>query len=222
MKTQITDKLYDYALSIAKDEHPVLKELRSYTGTIPAKIMQITADQGQFMSMIAKIMGAKKYLEIGVFTGYSALAVTLAMGENAITYALDIDSKSLATAIKFWQMAKVNHSIKPMLGNALDSLHQLTNEGYSGYFDLAFIDANKSDYIAYFDYCYTLVRAGGVILIDNIFMHGEVLDKHMSSSGENIDKFNHYIKQLPNIDYCVATIADGITICQKKSNYETT
>lgn len=218
MKGNITEELYQYARSIAKAEHPVLVALRERTASIEGSHMQITPDQGQFMAMLAKILNARKYLEVGVFTGYSALSVTLAMEEDtAQTFALDIDPKTMAIAHEYWTKAQVGHKIIPLIADAKLSLTKLIFEGHKNTFDLAFIDAKKSDYIAYFEHCYSLVRPGGIILIDNIFMLGEVLEEKPKESAAAVNRFNHYL-QNKGFDYCVTTIADGLTIVQKTAN----
>lgn len=215
MKTNFTEKLYQYALAIAKPEHPVLQALRERTATMAESHMQITPDQGQFMAMLAKILGAQKYLEIGVFTGYSALAVTLAMdAKTAQTFALDIDPETMKIAKEYWAKANVESKIIPMVGDATVSLAQLINDGQSNTFDMAFIDAEKSDYIAHFKYCYSLVRPGGIILVDNVFMHGEVLAAQLEEHALAIYEFNRFLQNL-DVDYCVTTIADGLTIVRK-------
>jgi predicted O-methyltransferase YrrM len=215
MKGRITGELYRYALSIAKAEHPVLQDLRKRTQTISGSHMQISPDQGQFMAMLVKILNAHKYLEIGVFTGYSALAVTMAMpDDNARTFALDNDQATMEIAKEYWAKADVLHKITPMIGDGVASLVELTDKGHSNTFDMAFIDARKSDYIAYFEHCYRLVKPGGIILIDNIFMLGGVLEQKQKESVRAVDEFNHYLKN-QDFDYCVTTIADGLTVVRK-------
>ncbi|MCC2625817.1 MAG: SAM-dependent methyltransferase [Burkholderiales bacterium] len=215
MKGRITEELYRYALSIAKDEHPVLQDLRKRTQTLPGSHMQISPDQGQFMAMLAKILGAHKYLEIGVFTGYSALAVTLAMNaDSAMTFALDNDQVTMEVAKEYWAKACVVNKITPIIGEALTSLIKLIENGHSNTFDMVFIDARKSDYIAYFERSYQLIKPGGIILIDNIFMQGLVLEHQQKESARAVDEFNHFLKS-QDLDYCVTTIADGLTIVRK-------
>lgn len=215
MKDHISEELYQYARSIAQAEHPVLQALRVRTATVEGSHMQITPDQGQFMAMLAKILGAKKYLEVGVFTGYSALAVTLAMhNETAQTFALDIDPVTMNIAKEYWAMAKVDHKIIPIIGDAVASLAKLIDDGHSNTVDMAFIDAKKSDYITYFEYCYSLLKPGGIILVDNIFMLGSVLEQKPKESAAAVDRFNHFLQNL-GVDYCVTTIADGLTIVRK-------
>ena len=217
MKTLITEDLYQYALKIARDEHPVLKELRLETSTLPGAQMQISPDQGQFMALLAQIINAKKYLEVGVFTGYSSLAVTLGMGnKDAKTYALDNDPTVLVIAKKYWQMAGVIDNITVMCDDALSSLELLVESGHSNSFDMAFLDAKKSDYIKYLEYCHALIRNGGIILIDNVFMNGDVIKQPMSNIGQDINKFNEFLKKDQRFDICVTPIADGLTIARKR------
>lgn len=214
MKTEFTEELLQYAKQMAKAVHPVLQALSEKTATHTNAHMQITQDQGQFMALLAKIIQARKYLEVGVFTGYSTLAVTLAMADGSQTFALDIDCIAMEIAKEYWGIAKVLHKITPILGDAVISLAKLIDEGHSNTFDMAFIDANKSDYLGYFNSCYSLIRPGGLVLIDNIFMHGEVLNTQASKSGRDMDTFNRFLKSL-EVDYCITTIADGLTIVRK-------
>lgn len=215
MKTNFTEELYQYARQIAKAEHPVLQILREKTATLTGFHMQITPDQGQFMAMLAKIVGVKKYVEIGVYTGYSTLAVVLTMThDNAQAFALDVNPETMAIAIEHWQMAGVNDKIRPIIGDAVDSLSQLIQDGHSDSFDMAFIDAKKSDYITYFKHCYTLIRSGGLVLVDNIFMGGEVLLEDPKESALGVNQFNDFLRK-QDLDYCVTTIADGLTIVRK-------
>ena len=183
MKGHFTEELYQYARSIAKTEHPALQALRERTASVEGSHMQIIPDQGQFMAILAKISGANKYLEVGVYTGYSALAVTLAMpGKTAQTFALDIDQPTMDIAKEYWAIAKVGHKITPIIGDAVMSLAKLIDEGHSNTFDMAFIDAKKSDYITYFEHCYSLLKPGGIMLVDNIFMLGGVLEQKPKES----------------------------------------
>ncbi len=215
MKGRITDELYQYALSIAKAEHPVLQDLRKRTLAMPGSHMQISPDQGQFMAMLVKILNATKYLEIGVFTGYSSLVVTLAMTDNnARTFALDNDQLTMEIAKEYWAKADVESKVIPIIGDAVASLAKLIDDGHSNTFDMVFIDARKSDYIAYFEHSYRLVKSGGIILIDNIFMLGGVLEQKQKESVKAVDEFNHFLQNL-DVDYCVTTIADGLTIVRK-------
>jgi len=222
MKTIITEELYDYLLKINRTEHLILRGLREETSGLPGHHMQISPEQGQFMAMLAKIAGATKYLEIGVFTGYSSLVMALAMGDQAQTFALDNDQKVIDIATKYWQKAGVIKNITPIVDDALISLDKLIKLGHEGTFDIAFIDAKKSDYREYFEYCYLLVKDNGIQLIDNTFMHGDVLKSTANNAVKSIQKFNQQLKDDLRVDICVTPIADGLTIARKRSKNEKT
>lgn len=215
MKTLVTEELYQYSQTIAREETELIRELRRDSVSTNGAHMQITPEQGQFMALLAQLTGAKKYLEIGVFTGLSALVMTSAMGDGAKTIGLENDPRPLAVARKYWDLAGLNN-IEIMLDDALISLKTLVTTGHINSFDVAFIDAKKSDYIEYFEYCLKLVRAGGVILIDNIFLQGRVLNDNLANKTRAICEFNQFIKTDSRVDYCVMTIADGMIMARKK------
>jgi predicted O-methyltransferase YrrM len=216
-KTIITDELYDYTIKLGVHESKVLAEVRHKTDNMTNAIMQIPQEQGQFMKVLAKSLKARKYLEIGVFTGYSSLAMAEAMGVEAEIFALDNSVEFTDIAREFWIKAGVSKQINLMIGDALDSLDKLVEENHTGTFDIAFIDAKKSDYIKYYEYCYTLVKAGGVILIDNTLFYGEVAMKNPSKNFvKSIQEFNQYIYNDVRVEMSLLPIADGLTIAYKK------
>ena len=219
-RIEISPALYEYALAHGVHEHPTLVKLRQYTAKLENSRMQIAIEQGQFMGLLAKITSAKRYLELGVFTGYSSLAMALAMGEDSIVYALDNRQEHLDIALKFWTEAGVANQIKTMLGAALGSLATLVNENKLNYFDMAFIDANKTDYMAYYEYCYQLVKPGGLILIDNVLFHGRVLEEHTADFVQAIKDFNKFIYNDKRVDISLLPLADGLTIAYKKEPVE--
>lgn len=213
----ITDEVYDYALKLGVHEHPVLAELRHKTQSLDNAIMQIPPDQGQLMGILARAINAKKYLDIGVFTGYSSLAMALHMGCDSQVFALDHSEESTAIAKEFWQKAGVLKQITLILDDALNSLEKLSQSGHKATFDVAFIDANKSDYLKYYEYCYTLVRKGGLILIDNTLFYGEVAKDHPSKKFvTTIQEFNKFIYNDTRVEISLLPIADGLTIAYKK------
>lgn len=214
-KTFINNALYEYILnnSIYKI-HPTLIKLKQFTQTIKNSQMQISEDQGQFMSLLGKITYAKKYLEIGVFTGYSSLLMALALGSDSTIYALDNNQDYIDIAKSFWQEAKVEKQIIPLINDAKTSLETLIND-HKETFDIAFIDANKDNYKAYYEYCLKLVKPKGLILIDNTLFHGEVLNKS-SKIGTTISDFNEYIVKDNRVYISLIPIADGLTIAYKK------
>lgn len=216
-KTVITNEVYDYALKLGVREHPVLTELRQKTQSLNNAIMQIPPDQGQLMGILARAINAKKYLEIGVFTGYSSLAMALHMGRDSQIIALDCNEESTNIAKQFWQKADVLDQITLILDDALNSLEKLTQSEHNETFDIAFIDANKSDYLKYYEYCYTLVRKGGLILIDNTLFYGEVAKtKPTKKFVTTIQEFNSYIYNDARVEISLLSIADGLTIAYKK------
>lgn len=216
-KTIITDEVYNYAIKMGVHEHPVLTELRLHTSTMSNAIMQIPEDQGQFMGVLAKAIKASKYLEVGVFTGYSSLAMALHMGENSQIFALDVSEDYTNTAREYWKKANVDSQITLMIDDALNSLDVLHKSAHRGTFDIAFIDANKSDYIKYYEYCYDLIRDGGIILIDNTLFYGEVANPNQTKSMiKAIQEFNQYIYNDTRVDISLLPIADGLTVAYKK------
>ena len=213
-KTILDDALYKYAVDFGTREHPILAKLRIETSKLSNAHMQISQDQAQFMGVLAKMIGAKSYLELGVFTGYSSLAMALAMGNDSHITALDLNSNYIEIASKYWTEAKVDKQITIIEGPATASCAKLIAENKQ--FDIAFIDANKSEYKKYYEYCYQLVRVGGIILIDNVLFHGQVLKEHPATSVRAIKELNELIKNDPRVDICMLPIADGLTIAYKK------
>ena len=195
MKTLFTNELYKYVIEHSVHENEVLNELREHNHTLPTGHMQITQDQGQFMAFLAKLINAKTYLEVGVFTGYSTLLMALAMGNDAKIYALDFRSDHLEVAKKYWKKAGVLPQIDVYFDDALISLNNMLNRNLHNSIDIAFIDAKKSDYRNYYECCYKLVKPGGVLIIDNIFMRGEVLKSETKSSVNSIKEFNDFLHQ---------------------------
>lgn len=215
-KTHISAEVYAYALNLGVHENPVLTKLREKTASLPNAIMQIPREQGEFMGILAKAINAKKYLEIGVFTGYSSLAMALHMGPHAAIVALDISAEFTNIAKEYWDMAGVSKQITLMLDDANISLEALVDGGQSGTFDMAFIDANKSDYLAHYEYCLKLVRKGGIILIDNTLFHNEVVAANPSNKVKDILEFNQFIYNDERVSMTLLPIADGLTIAYKK------
>lgn len=216
-KTVITDEVYNYAIKLGVHEHLVLAELREHTATMTNAIMQIPQDQGQFMGVLAKAIKATKYLEIGVFTGYSSLAMALHMGKYSQIFVLDVSEDYTNIARQYWKKAGVDNQITLIIDDALISLDILSKSAHRGTFDIAFIDANKSDYIKYYEYCYDLVRTGGIILIDNTLFYGEVASAHPTKNFvKAIQEFNQYIYNDTRVEISLLPIADGLTIAYKK------
>ncbi len=210
-------RLYEYLLSVSLREAEVLTKLRQETSQHAASIMQIPPEQGQFMALLIKLLGAKKTLDIGVFTGYSSLVVALALPEDGKVIACDCDPHSTAIARRYWQEAGVAHKIDFRLAPALDTLDQLIAEGESGSFDFAFIDADKRNYSNYYERSLTLLRPGGIVAIDNVLWFGNAADPEDTDKRTvAIRELNQQLHQDSRVDISMLPIADGLTLALKR------
>ncbi|MEG4027306.1 MULTISPECIES: class I SAM-dependent methyltransferase [unclassified Microcoleus] len=210
-------QLYDYLLSISLREPDILASLREETAKHPMGMMQIAPEQGQFMELMVQLMGATKTLEIGVFTGYSALCVALALPPNGQIIACDVSEEYTAIARRYWEAAGVANKISLQLGPAINTLDKLIAEGQAGTFDFAFIDADKENYEAYFERSLQLVRNGGLIVIDNVLWSGRVADPQVQDESTTaIRTFNEKLRNDPRVTLSVVPIADGLTLALKR------
>ena len=215
--TGLEQHLADYIQSISLREPDILKQLREETAKLSMARMQISPEQGQFMALLAQLMGAKKTLEIGVFTGYSALAVALALPDDGKVIACDISEEYTAIAKDFWERAGVSEKIDLRIAPALETLDQLISEGETGSFDLAFIDADKRNYENYYERALRLLRPGGLILIDNVLWSGKVVDPTITDKQtQAIREFNQKLHQDSRISLSLIAIADGLTLVLKR------
>jgi len=213
----LTDALQDYVVGHTAREHPVLAELREATAGMKHATMQIGPDQGALMALLAKLVGARRAIEIGVFTGYSALAVALALPEDGRLIACDVNEEWTAMARRYWDKAGVGKRIELRLGRALGTLDALLAEGGAGAFDFAFIDADKRNYLGYYERCLALVRAGGLIAADNTLWSGAVIDRDdRSADTEAIRAFNERLRADDRIDLAFLTVGDGLTLARKR------
>lgn len=213
--TPLTDPLYEYLQSVSLREPEVLLRLRMETSANPYALMQIAPDQGQFMALLARLMGARRYLEIGVFTGYSALSMALALPADGEITACDISEEWTAIARRYWREAGVGAKIDLRLGPAKDTLASLLENGAEGSYDMAFIDADKENYQVYFEYCLKLVRPGGLILIDNVLWDGRVIDEtDTDESTLAIKEFNHQLQKDDRVSISMLPVVDGLTLAR--------
>lgn len=216
--TSVTQELYDYLLKISLREHPVLASLRDYTANHKLAVMQISPDQAQFMQFLIKIINAKYILELGTFTGYSALAMSLAMQDDGHLITCDNNKEWTKDAPTFWQQAGQENKIELRLAPALDTLEQLLNNGYRGKFDFIFIDADKTNYVSYYEKSLELLSSKGIIAIDNIFWDGKIIDTTVNGAQKReISRLNSIIQQDKRVDISLLTIADGLFLVKKCS-----
>jgi caffeoyl-CoA O-methyltransferase len=211
------DRLYDYLLANSLREPEILAQLRQETANHPQSNMQIAPEQGQLMTLLVQLIGVKKALEVGTFTGYSSLAVALALPPDGKLIACDINEKDAAIAQRYWQQAGVADKIDLRIAPALATLDQLLAAGEASSFDFAFIDADKSNYANYYDRALELVRPGGLIAIDNVLWSGQVADPLVQDSRtEAIRAFNQKLHQDDRVTLSLVPIADGLTLAMKR------
>jgi len=214
-KTDITEELYQYCLDKGVREHPELTKLRNATRSISNHHMLISQEHGAFMAMITKLIKATSYLEIGVFTGYSTLWVALALPENGKITALDISNEHSELAKNAWKNAGVLHKIDYKIDPAINSLQELIK--LNAVYDLIFIDANKSQYPEYYELSLQLLPQNGLLIIDNVFMHGQILEKEPKHNYINkLKQLNEHIRNDERVDICMLPFGDGITMARKK------
>ena len=208
----------EYLFDIGVCEHPVQRALREFTAGHRMAKMQIAPEQGQFLGWLVQLLGVRRYLEIGTFTGYSALTVALAMGEAGRTVACDMSVEFTSIAMDYWRRAGVADRITLYVQPGLLTLHQLLEDGAAGSFDLAFIDADKTSYPDYYEACLQLVRPGGVIAIDNILLNGRVVEPQSAHprSVEILRAFNAGLKHDDRVDQCILPMGDGMTLLRRR------
>ncbi len=215
--TGLDNRLYDYLLSATLRESDILAELRCETAEHAQAQMQIAPEQGQFMALLIQLMGAKKTLEIGVFTGYSTLAVAMALPDDGRITACDVSEEFTALARPYWEKANVAHKIDLRIAPALDTLATLIAAGESNSFDFAFIDADKSSYDEYYEKSLQLVRPGGLIAVDNALWYGRVADLEVQDNRtKHIRALNEKVKNDHRVMMSLVPIGDGLLLAVKR------
>ena len=215
-KSYLDPKLYEYIVANSVRESDLLRRLRAETATRPNAVMQIAADQGQFFALLMRVLKARKTLEIGVFTGYSSLAVALALPADGKVVACDISEEYTAVARRYWQEAGVADKIDLRIAPAAETLHALIQAGQEGTFDFAFIDADKTGYAEYFELCLRLLRPGGVIALDNMLQSGKVIDPAVTDKDTvAIRELNARLVEDRRVVVSLLPIADGVTLAVK-------
>jgi predicted O-methyltransferase YrrM len=212
----LDDSLYRYLLDTSLREHPVLAELRAATHDHPLARMQIAPEQGQFMALLAQLASARRTIEIGVFTGYSALAVALVLPPDGRIVACDISTEYTDVARNYWEKAGVAHKIELRIAPARESLDALLAQGEAGNFDFAFIDADKTGYDAYYERCLSLLRTGGLIVVDNTLWGGSVAHPSTDADTVAIQEFNRKLHRDERVDLSLLPIGDGLTLARKR------
>ena len=214
----ISESIYQYLCDHSLREDPILKELRDHTYDMEERAMQIAPEQGQFMQMLIKLIGAKNTIEVGVFTGYSSLAIALALPEDGRIVACDVNPQYTSVAEKFWVSAGVREKIDLRIGPARDTLSELISDGLTGTFDFAFIDADKINYDHYYELCLQLIRPGGLITVDNVLWGGAVSDDTINDVDTNsIRALNDKLHQDERIDLSLVPVGDGLTLAMKRN-----
>ncbi|MBA4243063.1 MAG: SAM-dependent methyltransferase [Pseudomonas sp.] len=213
---QLDDALYQYLLDVSLRESSLLARLREETAQLSQARWQIAPEQGQFMALLVRLTGARRVIEVGTFTGYSALCMAQALGEGGRLICCDLPGDYNATARRYFAEAGVAESIEWRLGPALESLAALAREG-QGAFDLIFIDADKANYPAYLEQALFLLRQGGLLLFDNTLWSGRVLQRAPDSEDTRaIQALNLALRDDPRIDLSLLPLGDGLTLCRKR------
>jgi len=213
----LTDELYEYLLSVSLREADVLRRLREETGALESARMQISPEQGQFMALLVELTGARNALEIGTFTGYSALVVALALPDDGRLVACDISEEWTAIARRYWDEAGVAHKVDLRLGPGADTLDALLTEGRANDFDFVFIDADKEGLDSYYEKSLELLRTGGLIAVDNTLWHGKVVDPAVTDPAtEAIRVFNAKLRDDERVSLSLVPIGDGLSLARKR------
>ena len=212
----LDDALYQYLLDVSLREHPVLAELREANRDHAKSFMQVSPENGQFLGMLIKLTGARRVIEVGVFTGYSTLATALALPENGTILACDINTEYTDIASHYWEKAGASHKIEMRIAPAVDTLDALIEQGQAGSFDFAFIDADKTNYETYYERCLTLLRHGGLIVVDNVLWGGQVLHAVDDKNTVAIQKFNLKLRDDERVDLSMLSLGDGMTLARKR------
>lgn len=208
--------LYQYMLDVSLREPDVLRRLREETASHPKSKMQIAPDQGQFMALLTRLMGAKRIIEVGVFTGYSSLAIALALPDDGHMVACDVSEEYTATARRYWQEACVADLIDLRIAPAVETLEHLLQRGQADTYDMIFVDADKESYDLYYELSLRLLRPGGLILLDNVLRDGAVADPSSNSAAtRSVQHLNAKLHKDARVHITMVPIGDGLTLALK-------
>ena len=212
-----SEEISDYLLSVSLREAPILQRLRQETASHPAARFQISPEQGQFMAMLIQLLGARRTIEVGVFTGYSSLAVALALPAGGSIVACDINEEFTSVARRYWREAGVDRMIDLRLKPAIETLTELLAQGQRGAFDFVFIDADKTNYEGYYECALELLRPGGLIMVDNVLWSGRVLDPaDQTADTVALRAFNTKLHADSRVSLSMIPLGDGVTLALKR------
>jgi caffeoyl-CoA O-methyltransferase len=211
--TVVTDPLFEYMLACSTPEDEVLAEIGAQAEETGRPSFQVGADQGVLSGLLTGVMGARKALELGTFLGYSAICIARALPRDGLLITCELDPEMARAARANFERAGVAERIDLRLGSALETLEEIEEDGS---FDLAFIDAEKTEYPDYYEACLRLLRPGGLMLFDNTFMYGRVLDGVAGDSAAVVDRFNRALPSDPRVEVAMTSIADGLTFVRKR------
>mgnify|MGYP000044095228 CR=1 FL=1 len=214
---QLSEKVHDYLLGHSLRESTFCQQLREETRPMKMGMMQVSPEQGQFMALLVHLCGARNIIEVGVYTGYSSLAMALALPENGRLLACDVSEEYTNIAQRYWSEAGVSSKIDLHLAPAIETLQTLRKDGAAGRFDMAFIDADKAGYDAYYEHCLALLRQGGLIAVDNVLWGGSVIDPDKQDEDTlAIRAFNQKLLTDQRVDISLVPIGDGLTLARKR------
>ncbi|MGE8338538.1 O-methyltransferase [Pseudomonas laurylsulfatiphila] len=213
----LDDALYQYLIDVSLRETSLLKRLRDETQALPMARWQVAPEQGQFLALLVKLTGARRLLEVGTFTGYSALCMAAALPAGGSLICCDIPGDYNAIARRYWQEAGLAGQIDLRLAPALDTLAELERQGQAEQFDLVFIDADKANYPSYLEHALHLLRVGGLAVFDNTLWSGRVLETSPESADTRaIQALNLALKDDVRVDLSLLPLGDGLTLCRKR------
>lgn len=213
----LTEELYKYMLSMSLRDREIFRRLREETSRDPMARMQTSPEQGQFMSLLVRMIGATRALEVGVYTGYSSLCVALALPPEGTLVACDVSEEWTSVARRYWEEAGVSSKIQLHLAPALETMDTLLKDGQAGRFDFAFIDADKENYEGYYERALKLLRKGGLMAIDNVFWSGRVTDPQTTDRDTlAIQALNEKLLEDKRVELSMLPIGDGLTLLLKR------
>jgi len=213
----LSNKLRKYMLNVSFRDDEILRQLREETLTLKEAQMQISPEQGAFLSILTKILNAKKTLDIGVFTGYSSLVVARELPDDGLVVACDTSTEWTSIAKKYWKLAGVDNKVDFHLAPAKETLEKLIEDGQASTYDFSFIDADKINYQSYYENSLVLVKPGGIIAVDNVLWSGQVIDQtDFEPATRAIRSFNEKLYQDNRVSISMVPIGDGLTLAYKK------